>query len=644
MRRLMSVFLLAILLAAPVSGCSNAVKTSNAAGLDDSISALAGGGVAVMDDVTSETPLVGLSGTPSAMRFTQWQVRNLVAQANAHNGYLGGELDRLFPPPAGVPPLSAIVGAWLTRNQGPLAAYALRFMEKQDYKEARTVVFPTIVVLTFIADIARVSPSAQRPAPPFDLGPWIASPAQADGLCPDVANWVGTVVNNVTSAVQSNGSGWLASIWNLVVSIAGQAFTIVANGVLQSVVGFVTEVATVVATITQVASMFTPWSVQLAGDPTSLTLGTAPVDGSFDAVLQAQDIPWPATLVKCVSSLSGVNVTDASYKNAKVDWTDAVGIPGLATSTSHDATLRTDKTAHYLYATETRPTVDDCPRVVPAGPLGMTVNVERADVSKVIDSLVQLITNKLPPQLQSFLQSYEQGAIDAGKEAIGNFKGPHAHATIQVMEVVADPLCSHTPPPGGELTPEPPSQQRSQLPLMPCDALLNRVNIGAAYPGSVQLNPYMRPETRRFYSNVMLALLSMGRAASVSSGGLENNPRIAGQSGCAIGPPYTPPADLNVPDDPPVQALFLTQPPDGRPVIPANTDPACVAALGPELAAFDAGCQINHTRAGLLLFVFSKTAEYDVETFGGGGDAMTLMRLVLQSLVRDPAPSPSPTE
>jgi len=39
--------------------------------------------------------------------------------------------------------------------------------------------------------------------------------------------------------------GWLASIWNVVVTIGGQAFSILVNGVLQSIVGFVTQIATV---------------------------------------------------------------------------------------------------------------------------------------------------------------------------------------------------------------------------------------------------------------------------------------------------------------------------------------------------------------------------------------------------------------
>src|SRR5580698_6542316 len=114
-RRVLGACLLIAIFIAPLSACSSAVRTTAASGLDDSISALAGGGVAVMDDVTSTAPVIALTGTPSAMRFTRWQLQNLVAEANAHSGYLGSELDSLATPPAGSPPLSTLIGAWLTR-------------------------------------------------------------------------------------------------------------------------------------------------------------------------------------------------------------------------------------------------------------------------------------------------------------------------------------------------------------------------------------------------------------------------------------------------------------------------------------------------------------------------------------------------
>ncbi|GEM_PF-6717156 len=653
-RRWIGVSLLAALIATPLTACSNAAKMSTAVGLDESIEALASGGVAVMDDVTLRTPIVGVKGTPSAMRFTRWQLRNLVAEANAHGGYLGSDLDALVTPPEGAPGLSAIVGAWLTRDEGALAPYARRFMGDQDYKRSKTILFPSIVVLAFLADIAREpTPAPGRPAA-FDLGPWIASPAQAadsTGVCTDISNWVSTVVNSVTSAVQANGSGWLASLWNVVVSIAGTAFSIVVNGVLQSIVGFVTEVATVVGTLTQVASMFKPWTVQLAAAPALQVLGPSPLSGAFDATLSAQDIPWPKILIDCVAHLSGLNLTDASYKDARVTWTQQAGIPVLASNDTKDATLRDDKTAHYTYSTVTRTPIpaDDCPVLVPAGSIGITVTVERADVSKIIDALVQLIANRLPAKLQGFLDPYERPAIDAAKAAVGNFKGPRASASARVMEYVADPYCPHTPPPTTP-TPRPQATQTPQLPLARCQDILSSGAISAAYPGAVLLNSISNnPEMRALLANMTQWILLRAKKTGVQTSDVENNPRIAGQSGCAIGPPYTPPADPTK-ESPPVEALFMTLPADGTPVDTAQSNPGCLAALGPELAYFNAECwnisvreRVDGPVRSSMLFVFTKDAEYVVETIQGSSDeGIVLMRSVLQGLEHGAHPGPTP--
>ena len=473
MRRLLGLCLLITIAIAPLSACTSAVKTTQAAGLDDSIAALARGGVAVMDDVTSPAPLLALTGTPSAMRFTRWQVQNLVAEANAHSGYLGSELDGLATPPAGAPPLSILIGAWLTRHDGPLANYAAGFMSAQDYKKSAAIVFPTIVVLTFIADIARVTTTSQIRTPNLNLERYLAAPADADGVCTDISNWVSSVVNNVTSAVQANGSGWLASLWNTVVTIAVTGISIVVNGILQSLVGFITQIATVCGTLMQVASMFKPWSVQLAGDPSSLTLATTAQDGKFDATLSAADVQWPATLVGCVQALSNVKLDNASYTDAPVKWTHPINIPGLATKASEDDTLLTDKTAHYTFTTNSVEDVPeaDCPALVNAGSVGITVTIERSDISKTLTSLETLITNQINASIRAYLAPYINPALGAANTAAGKFKAPHESSVVTLKQYVADPLCSHTPPPGTPGPSTPPSSGSAELPDAPCEQI-----------------------------------------------------------------------------------------------------------------------------------------------------------------------------
>jgi hypothetical protein len=454
-RRWLATLLLAVSVGTgPLAACSSAAKSARLGDVDGAIQSLAAGGVAVMEDVTSMAPVVALTGQPSAMRFTRWQMRNLVAEADAHTGYLGSELDAIAQPPAGAPPFSTLIGAWLTRKDGALAQYAAGVMGSNDYKQSATLVFPTIVVLAFVGDIARVGTTALRTPPRFDVEQLIAMPAEAEGTggdaCSTIAGWVSSVVTNVVAAVTANGNSWLATLWNTVVTVVGVAASIA----FASLTRFLTNIATICGTLMQVASMFKPWSVTLAADPTTLTLSETPGQGQFVATLQAQDIPWPATLIGCVQSLSGVTLESASYTDAPVTWKPTGTTPGLAVETSEDATLLANKTAAYHFQTKTEPAVTACPRTVPAGTVGVTVSVARSDITRTLNSLEALITNQLPGPIQSYLSPYIGKALDTATTTARDFAAPHESAIIPVSEEIPDPLpgCGQSPPPNAPTT------------------------------------------------------------------------------------------------------------------------------------------------------------------------------------------------
>ena len=390
------------------------------------------------------------------MRFTRWQVQNMIGEANAHSGYIGSELDGLAQPPAGAPPLSTLIGAWLTKQDGALAHYAAGLMGVQDYKHAANIVFPTIVVLSFIGDIARGTTTSQvQRRKSFDPEALFAAPAEAEGstdACSAIAGWVSNIVSNVTAAIQSNGTGWLSSLWNTVVTIAGAAISVIINHIMQPLITFITTIATVCGTIMQVASMFKRWSVQLAGNPATIQLGASPVDGTFVATLTAADIPWPSTLAGCVMALSNVKLDDASYADAPITWTPKANIPGLATETTSDAILQKDKTASYHFQTITGPAGSGCMRTVPDGNISVSVSVARTDVTRTLQSLESLITNQLPAGLRTYLGPFIDPAIADANSTVGKFGAPHETGSVAVTENLEDPLCSQTPPPNTSTT------------------------------------------------------------------------------------------------------------------------------------------------------------------------------------------------
>jgi hypothetical protein len=628
LRRLICACLLAAIIALPISACSHAVTVTAASGLDDSIASLAGGGVAVMEDFAATTPIVALTGAPSAMRFTRWQLQNLVAEANGHAGYLGSELDTLAAPPAGAAPLSLLLGAWLTRNDGALAHYAHVFMGDQDYKTSASIVFPTIVVLSFIADIARVTTTSLRQLHIIALERLVATPAEADGICTLIAGWVSGVVNSVTSAVQANGAGWLASLWNTVVNLAGTAITIIVNGITQTLAGFITKIAAICGTLMQIAALFKPWSVALIASPASITLGNQPVPGAFDATLNAKDIPWPPDLVGCVAAISSnhIDLTDASYKNAPVTWTKVQGIPGLATEQSEDATLLDDKTAHYKYLTikADEPAPDACPVLVPAGKLAATVTVERSDITKTLTSLETLITSQLNSSIQSYLQPYISPAVDAVTSTANKFAAPHETAVTTIKENIADPLCPHTPPPNTSTTPaaKPSIAGSAYLPWAPCSGIISSVDTAPYYGGAT---PITLGDQQQDFETIMKAF---GKMADASASDYD----ATATSTCFIG--------MGKGNDMQIVAEFATVPrktPYTNPDIHTTdeADPtSCRAAIGYDLLDhFHADC-FSHANMGIQ--VEGPAVKYVLLNVGlgkfvpNGAEAAQVMKHLLQ--------------
>jgi hypothetical protein len=616
--------------AGPLSGCATAAKSALVDVLGDPTQVLAAGGVAVMDDVRSTRPIVPVTGTPSAMRFTRWQVRNMVAEANAHTGYLGSELDTLAQPPPGSPGLSTLIGAWLTRKEGALAQYAAGVMGPHDYKQSATLIFPTIVVLTFIGDIARVSATSQLPRPRFDPERFFASPAEAAGECTDIAGWVSSVVNSVTAAVQANGSGWLASLWNMAVSVAGTAITVLFNSVAQPLLTFITSIATICGTLMQVSSMFKPWSVQLAGSPSTIKLGDVAQDGQFVATLHAADIPWPSTLVDCVKTLSGVDLDDASYKDAPVTWTPIANIPGLATETSDDTTLLANKTAAFHFQTTTVASVDpnDCPRTVPAGNIAVRVSVARTDITKTLESLESLITNQINASVRAFLSPYIDTALGKANNAAAKFAAPHETGIIALTEDIADPLCSHTPPPNTTPTTQPSSAAaHGTLPNLPCEAVATASDTSPYLNGGVVFEP-VDEQGRKIEVGKMMGQLIAGTALDPPAGAAPFAPLAKVPAGsdydstksswCTIG---------KAPDT--IVALFAVLPKGALPYhqIPdlraddAQSPRPCRAVIGITLLdVFDADCRsVGGVSPSVTLY--GPTVEYIILAAPGDFDA-----------------------
>lgn len=452
--------LLALAIASLPAGCAPRPRT----GLDDAIGTLSRGGVAVFEGYGAGSPIAAVSGPYSAMRLTRWQLANLVTQAGAGMGFTGAELDRIGAAraPRGAPSFSYFLAAWLKRSDGALARYAATFVTHPDDKHAPRMRFPLLVVTLFIADAARTTEAPPSRQTGFEWERMIAAPAAAAGVCSTVVNFTDSVVANVINALRSNGDSFFAKLWNTVIEIVVAGAQFVVAAALAPVFHVIGLVAGVIAVITLVSSSIQAWTLTVAENPVALKLGGQPQAGSFQATLEAPSLPWPDDIVDCAHQFANIDIQAVNYVGAPVTWSPSGALPGKAIEKSKDATI--DAAKHASFAIETVPVEDEPPPECSVenfvGSIGMTATVERSDVGKLQQLLMNAVTAQLPSAIRSVVLPLLQPWIDQGMHNLQSFLAHPVQsnpALIQLSQLQPDPdkckpASKQTAPPPGPPT------------------------------------------------------------------------------------------------------------------------------------------------------------------------------------------------
>ena len=224
-------------------------------------------------------------------------------------------------------------------------------------------------------------------------------------------------------------------------------------------------------------------------------------------------------------------------------------------------------------------------------PVGITVTVERSDISKTLTSIETLITNQINASIRAYLAPYINTALDSANTAAGKFKAPHESSVVALKEYVADPLCSHTPPPGSPVPSTPPAGGNAELPDVPCEAIFTLADTGPYMSGAGQIT-------------VSQGNLSIGKLLTALSGVAGKQPLnsydTSKASYCTIG-------FMGGTDSFRISAMVFTQPrslPYSRisdlHVLDAHDPEPCRAAIGYALLEqFGADCHGNDT--GMVL-------------------------------------------
>ncbi len=446
---------LALAMVSPlVTGCA---KTAQASGVEVGIATLASGGVIVQESYEGKAPIAPLTGTISAMRITRWQLRNMLAQADAGMGMTGAALDAFDRTRANpkLPGVATFIGAWVKRSQGPLATYAAQFMPKTaDYAHPANLTFPLLVVTLFIADAARVSPTAARPvaSTAFAWERVIAAPASAAVGCSTVTDFVSSVIANVTDALKLSGNGFFETLWNVaVVAVIGIGIRAV-QAALAPLFAAITAVATVLAMVTTIASSLQAWTLNVQADPATLTLLGTAVDGKFTANLNADSIPWPDALKNCAKSLAGIDLDQITYVDAPVTWeTMGGGIPDDAAIVDQQKKIGADKTALTTY--RTKPLSDaqkpECSSLHLHDIIIGRATVERSDIQHLQAALTTASLSLLPNVVQQFITPLIKPWIDAQIHDFTNLLAAPvtAAATATLEKYERDDAKCVSPPP-----------------------------------------------------------------------------------------------------------------------------------------------------------------------------------------------------
>ncbi len=338
------------------AGAPSATVGRPALSLDD----LTGAGLVVAPDEAAKAAV-----KPGQLLVTRAQADRLVAEQEAGGGVFGLELDRLAPMPAGAPPMSYLLAAWVAKGSTPNAATARRLMGSgQDWRHARQVLFPLVVPAMFVTDAAQAinaaAPTPSRTSEPSRSGNR-APAGQVGGAvtadpCTAITTFLSRAIKAVFDALKlspATKSGlpffvrWLADVWDYAVDLARGIVQAVVDKLTRRLFDAVRSAIGALTVATVVVSYFTKQTLTVSlapPGPYRFAVGAEPdVAGEFVAQGNKLTSRWPDAVVGCANA-TGKKLPELLAPGARARWkVDAYGVitPGPVTgSVGQDLTTR----------------------------------------------------------------------------------------------------------------------------------------------------------------------------------------------------------------------------------------------------------------------------------------------------------------
>lgn len=340
-RRAMGGFVTVVLVAATLVACA-AEDTDDA---EQSVSdVFAAHRIAVIEDSGEEWPEAALMASPASA------VGVMQAEVDSGGGMPGADLDELVPMPAGAPPFSFLVAAWLMEESTPRARAARDWMPTGiEWSQAPLIWYPRAALLLFVADAmeasladfgALPSPSWKPTADSGGPGPGggahsalavagVGSISLPAAPCTVVSDFFANTINRIFSAVQlppdflgSGGilgsiSGFLSKLFNSAIALAKVAVVKVVETLTGPALRAIASAVAVVGIASHISSYLMGVSMTLVSTRNPIQLDGQP--GYWHAIIDTKR-PLEAQLNDCLARLGQRPLPDIVKAGELFSW------------------------------------------------------------------------------------------------------------------------------------------------------------------------------------------------------------------------------------------------------------------------------------------------------------------------------------
>jgi hypothetical protein len=283
------------------------------------------------------------------LELWSYQVANMEREIDDGAGYLGRQLDELVGSPGGLP-FSYLVAGWLDAAPTPLAEEALELIGEQPWEQAPAIVYPTAVLMLFVADGVQATGATDATAMATAQ---LASFAQS-GVCSSLAEWFNGALDFVFDAlkVEVEGTGgffdWLGIIWNAALDLVRGVIEGLVELLTAEIVALIASGLAIIGTLSMAAALLQPWNLDLEPSSAVTRFALAGEPNVQEAVVATADpgyeFEWPGYIEDCasVAGLRLPNPTEA--KGSQVVWKQE-GFPELGSVTELEQQLDDENAA-----------------------------------------------------------------------------------------------------------------------------------------------------------------------------------------------------------------------------------------------------------------------------------------------------------